>query len=85
LETLMRIGALVLADYPRDVIRIECELCARAGRYRLEGLIERYGPDMGLPELLDVLAKCERKGDLSRRCGARYPDLLASRPPLTSP
>ena len=40
----MRNGALVLADYPLPVVRIECERCGRAGRYGRGRLIERFGP-----------------------------------------
>ncbi len=73
----MRNGSRSLGDYPGDVVRIECERCGRAGRYRLHGLIERFGADAALPDVLLALASCERRGDFSRRCGARFTDLAA--------
>ena len=80
---LRRIGSFCLDEFPRAVVRFACERWA-SPRYRLDGLIERYGADMGLLELLGVLAKCERRTDLSQRCGARYPDLARSRPSFRS-
>ncbi|MGO9429259.1 hypothetical protein [Rhodoblastus sp.] len=75
----MRNGSLALSDYPAAVVRIECERCGRAGRYWLDGLIERFGADAALPDVLLELAACERRADFSRPCGARFPD-LAGRP-----
>ena len=65
-----RSGSHTLDEFPLPVVRIDCEPCERAGSYRLEGLIERYGGDIALPDLLMALAKCERRGDPSGRCGA---------------
>jgi len=33
---------------------------ARAGSYRRDGLMARFGPDIALPDLLMELAQCER-------------------------
>ena len=39
-----RIGSHTLAEFPRPVpFRIDCERCGRAGRYRLDGLVARFG------------------------------------------
>jgi hypothetical protein len=73
----MRNGSLALADYPGNVVHITCERCGRAGRYRLDGLIERFGADAALPDMLLALASCERRADFSRPCGARFTDLAA--------
>jgi hypothetical protein len=43
-------GSLLLRDYP---VRLSCPKCGRAGQYRKEKLIERYGADMALPDLPD--------------------------------
>ncbi len=64
-----------LADFPLSVVRIECERCGRAGSYRLDGLVGRFGPDAALPDVLLALATCERRRDFSRPCGARFADL----------
>ena len=44
---------------------------------RTERLIEEYGPDMKLPDLLRVLAQCPKWGDMNDSCGAQY--VLSSR------
>lgn len=59
----MKDAPKTLADYPYVVVRIECGLCGRRGRYRLARLAERYGADITLEDLLDQIAR--------RRC--RYP------------
>jgi hypothetical protein len=57
-------------------VRIECPRCDRAGSYRKEGLLARFGADIALPELLLALATCERRKDFSALRGA---DLAARR------
>ena len=40
---------ILLRDYPAgEVVRITCQYCPRAGRYRLARLVERFGPAAGL-------------------------------------
>jgi hypothetical protein len=34
------------AQYPADVVRLSCPKCGRAGQYRKQNLIERYGADL---------------------------------------
>jgi hypothetical protein len=77
----MRNGSLTLADYPGDVVRVECPTCERAGRYRLDGLIARFGPDAALPDVLAAVAACVRRAGFSGRCGARFSDLARQPPP----
>jgi hypothetical protein len=48
---------------------------ASLGSYGRDRLIARFGGDIALPDLLVALASCQCGDDLSRRCGARYPDL----------
>jgi L-alanine-DL-glutamate epimerase-like enolase superfamily enzyme len=57
----MRIGSRSLGEFPLDVVRIECERCGRAGSYRRDGLMARFGVDIALPDLLMELAQCERR------------------------
>ena len=75
----MRIGTRSLGEFPLDVVRIDCEHCGRAGRYRLTGLIERFGPNAAVLDVLLELANCERRKDFSAPCGARFTDLVARR------
>jgi hypothetical protein len=69
---------LAISARALDVVRIECQRCDRAGSYRLDGLLARFGADIALPDLLLALAQCERRADFSRPCGARYADLVGS-------
>ena len=67
-----RIGS---QSFPCPSFEIDCERCDRAGSYRLNGLVERFGADAALPDVLEALARCERKADFRRPCGARFTDL----------
>ncbi len=78
----MRRGSHSLGEFPLAVVRIECERCGRAGSYRLDSLMARFGPDAALPDVLMALASCERRRDFSQPCGARYTDLGRQPPPL---
>ena len=60
-----RIGSRALAEFPLDVVRLECQRCGRTGSYRLDGLMARFGPDIALPDLLTALASCARRGGFS--------------------
>jgi hypothetical protein len=73
-----RIGSLSLGEFHLDVVRIECPRCDQAGSYRRDGLVERFGEDIALPDLLLALASCERRADFSRPCGARFTDLAVT-------
>jgi hypothetical protein len=74
-------GAGLLCDWPAgEVVRVACNRCARAERYRLAGLIERFGPAAGGPDVLAALsADCPRRGvgQYGDPCGVYYPDFLA--------
>lgn len=81
-----------LADYPYVVVRIECGLCGRRGRYRLARLAERFGADIPLEDLLDRIAgrrcryprpwRVRRVPKLMAVCHIMLPDLVqAPRPP----
>ena len=70
-----RTGSRALAEFPLDVVRLECQRCGRTGSYRLDGLMARFGPDIALPDLLTALASCARRGGFSQPCAAQFPDL----------
>ena len=42
-----------------------------AGQYRKQKLIERYGPDIRLPDLREEIAHCERGGLMHDACMVR--------------
>ena len=48
------------------------ERCNRFGRYRIDKLIEKYGPDITLPDLRHELAQCERRHNMSDPCQVGY-------------
>ena len=66
-----------IRDIPTDPIEIECKESGRHGRYRKATLIEKYGSDVVLPDLLALIAgDCEfRGGQGNRGRGAIYPAL----------
>jgi hypothetical protein len=39
-------GSLRLHEYPGEVVRLSCAKCGRAGQYRKQNLIERYGANI---------------------------------------
>ena len=76
-----REGAIILRDLvgKLDVLNVECDKCARQGRYHLDRLIERHGIDAKLFDWTDeIAADCPRKQtmNLNDICGAKCPDLL---------
>ena len=70
-------GSLSLAEYPAAMVRLKCSKCGRSGQYRKATLIERYGTDIPLPDLLHkVAADCAKMNALGNDpCGACYRDL----------
>ena len=61
-------GSLTLSEHPGDLVRLRCEKCGRAGRYRKRALIERYGSDIRLPDLREEIAQCERARQIHNAC-----------------
>lgn len=68
--------SLTLSTFPHDLIRLTCPKCGRAGQYHRIGLQRRFGPQAVMPDVLDQLAACPRRGQFSDACGAIYPDLV---------
>ena len=79
-------GAVRLCDLDPagGMLTIECRLCSRHGRYRLESLIEAYGTEAGLPEIRRIFVsggECRGSVDPPRPCHARFPRLEKRRRP----
>jgi hypothetical protein len=74
-----------LARYPWAIVRVACRYCGRRGRYQLDRLLETYGREATIEELLTRLsADCTRSSDrTSRPGGCRGPYLpdLERNPP----
>lgn len=69
-------GSLSPVTYPTDAITIRRDRCSRVGRYKRRTLIERYGTDAAMPDVLDEITVCERNHRLSvERCAAYYVEL----------
>ena len=54
---------LSVADRPSEVVRIDSPRCGRAGRYAHDHLIDRFGADAALPDVLVEVAACERRAE----------------------
>jgi hypothetical protein len=76
-----RDGAIIFGNLigKLDVLRVACYKCHRAGRYRLDRLIESRGRDAKIIDWLDELTvECPKKEaarNLSDQCAGRCPDL----------
>ena len=66
-----------IRGFATDPIEIECKKCGRYGRYQKATLIEKYGSDVVLSDLLALIASdCEFWDGLGNRGrGAIYPVL----------
>ena len=56
----------------RSMLRLTCAACGRPGQYRIDRLLERFGPDITLPDLRHELAQCPRRGSMSEPCQVEY-------------
>ena len=71
-------GSLSPLTYPSNRITIRCERCDRLGRYQRETLLDRYGDEIAMPDLLNKLTDCPHNAGLSTdRCKAYYVDLVS--------
>lgn len=81
-----------LSEYPYVRVRIACEACQRRGSYRLARLAAKYGPEILLDTLIELLsADCalrrigRTRGGHDMHCKARFPDLHPPQPPPDLP
>ena len=66
-----------LADFPYVLVRLRCDVCKRAGSYRLARLAVKYGAEILLDDLLVRLsADCPWRDDPRGTCGARFTELV---------
>jgi hypothetical protein len=73
--------SLTTSTCPFPIVRIVCAKCARGDQYRRQTLIDRFGPDTGMLEVLEELEQCpttgpERMGSRSDSC-RKMPDCCA--------
>ena len=67
-----RRSCYTLADYPHEMVEIECAKCGRHGRLRTARLLAEHGPDIKLPDLLRAIAQCQKWGSMNDGCEACY-------------
>ena len=68
----MHSGSFSLAQFPLEMVELACEKCGRRGRLQKAKLVEAYGPEIALPDLRTLIARCDRAGSMSNPCGAYY-------------
>jgi hypothetical protein len=54
------------------MVELTCDKCGRRGRLLKTKLVEAYGPEIALPDLRTIIARCDRAGSMSDPCGAYY-------------
>jgi hypothetical protein len=62
-----------------DMLRVECPMCGRPGRYQVARLLEELGAGYRLTDWLsERTADCRQKNQagVTRACGAVMPDLV---------
>ena len=75
-----------LVDFPYVLVRLRCDVCKRAGAYRLARLAVKYGAEILLDDLIVRLsADCPWRDEPRGSCGARFADLPPSFPPDLPP
>jgi hypothetical protein len=60
-----------------QMVRLSCPKCGRTGQYRVHKLLERYGPEIAMPDLRHQLAQCPHRSDMSDPCQVEYVERLA--------
>jgi hypothetical protein len=79
----------VLATYPYVVLRLACHFCRRKGQYRLARLAAKYGSEIDMRSLLELLAgDCDYwrpRHPYRQGCGAYFCDLDPPRGPPDLP
>ena len=66
-------GIRRLVDYPWVLVRVRCEMCKRAGAYRVARLAVKYGVEILLDDLIVRLSSdCPWRDEPRGSCGARF-------------
>jgi hypothetical protein len=78
-----RDGATTFGDLVGQLeeLRVTCEKCGRAGRYRLDRLIAEHGAEAKIPDwIAKISSDCPKRqaASISDRCAIQCPDLLPS-------
>ncbi len=84
---------ITLSAYPFVVIRLQCDVCKRAGQYRLARLAATFGAETSaMAVLLSLTEDCPWRFDRAHKrmmglghCGVFLPDLRNKNPPDLPP
>jgi hypothetical protein len=68
----MRPASNTLAECERPMIKFIFDKCGRRGQYRKATLVDKYGPDVLMPDLLRKVAGCSDHSTLRGGCPVRY-------------
>lgn len=64
-------GAYIVSDLQKDrPFRLICEPCDKVWRFNYAAILERFGPDQNIPELIGKLANCPKRGNYHNGCRA---------------
>jgi phytoene/squalene synthetase len=66
--------SLGAAAAKQNMVRLVRDKCGRRGQYRIDRLLERYGPDVAMPDLRHESAQCPHRRDMSNPCQVKYVD-----------
>ena len=56
------------------MVRLVYDKCGRRGQYRIDRLLEQYGPDIAMPDLRHELAQCPHQRNMSNPRQVKYVD-----------
>lgn len=69
-----------LRDFHKTHVTVICRKCDRVGRYSIQSLIEKHGPDYRFLDLRHELEKTCRRGptleSVNQVCGIAMPEML---------
>lgn len=61
-----------LSNYPFVIVRLRCDSCGREGRYRLARLAHKFGPEIHMQSVLELLTEDCGYQDERRRGRRRH-------------
>ena len=70
-------GSTDLGAFEFPLVRVYCPECHRFAQFRKEGLVERFGTEVAMPDLLHKIQPCDRPNDDRSRCRLIYYDFMS--------
>jgi hypothetical protein len=69
-------GSWLLSERPFPLVRVRCDKCGRAGQYHTHQLLQENGPNLAMPELRHLIAKCPRRHQMHDPCQIIFVDRI---------